>query len=71
MKYFPETSMHESSCTCCQAVRYTGVPVELICPDGYRFKKQVAVPSECDCLGCAEAQKTKAPAKKSSYGTKN
>ncbi|KAL1513261.1 hypothetical protein ABEB36_002690 [Hypothenemus hampei] len=51
-----KTGMHESVCTCCQAVKYESLEVELECEDGYKWMKKVGVPSKCDCLACSEGR---------------
>lgn len=40
--------------------------MEMTCEDGHVFKKQVAVPSACDCLACIGEIK----AKTKTYGRK-
>ncbi|EFN85665.1 Hemocytin [Harpegnathos saltator] len=42
-----------NDCQCCQAEGHTGIIVDLICTDGTRLKKQLAVPTSCSCKSCA------------------
>ncbi|XP_070162344.1 hemocytin isoform X2 [Polyergus mexicanus] len=42
-----------SNCYCCQAKEYIGIIVNLMCEDGRRLKKQLAIPSSCSCQSCA------------------
>ncbi|KAJ3643777.1 hypothetical protein Zmor_026489 [Zophobas morio] len=50
---------HASKCSCCQATKFEYREVELVCGDGYTFKKKVTVPSVCGCEGCAASGFTK------------
>ncbi|XP_065155864.1 hemocytin-like isoform X3 [Atheta coriaria] len=47
------TGKHESVCSCCRALDYKPLLVELTCQDGYKFKKPMSVPSKCGCEGCS------------------
>ncbi|RZC42307.1 hemocytin, partial [Asbolus verrucosus] len=55
--------IHQNQCTCCQATKYETLVVELECEDGSVSKKNVAVPSECGCKGCAASRFTKTATK--------
>ncbi|XP_017781781.1 PREDICTED: hemocytin [Nicrophorus vespilloides] len=48
-----KSGSHESICSCCRATKYSPLLIELTCEDGYKFKKQVAVPTVCGCEGCS------------------
>ncbi|CAG9772868.1 unnamed protein product [Ceutorhynchus assimilis] len=48
------SGLHESVCSCCQAIKYQPLDVELECEDGYKWTKKVAVPSKCNCVACGE-----------------
>ncbi|XP_025836286.1 hemocytin-like [Agrilus planipennis] len=50
-----KTGSHESKCECCQATKYEPLFVELECEDGYKYKKQIAVPVECGCESCSNS----------------
>ncbi|XP_050302983.1 hemocytin [Anthonomus grandis grandis] len=46
------SGLHESICSCCQAVEYQPLEVELTCEDGFTWIKKVAVPAKCECVPC-------------------
>lgn len=52
-----------NDCRCCQVKEYMGLVVNLVCEDGRRLKKQLAMPRVCSCQNCAslenENKKTK------------
>lgn len=45
-------AQYESQCSCCQAVSFTTIFVQLDCEDGYTLTKQIPVPSQCRCSKC-------------------
>ncbi|XP_066254573.1 hemocytin [Euwallacea similis] len=50
-----KSGLHESVCSCCQATDYRSLKVDLVCEDGYKWVKKVAVPSKCGCRSCEGA----------------
>ncbi|KAF5285691.1 hypothetical protein FQR65_LT13076 [Abscondita terminalis] len=54
---------HENECTCCQATQYTSIIVDLVCEDGFIYKKLMRVPSHCGCHGCASEENSKTKTK--------
>lgn len=51
--YFNNENWNQvNNCQCCQVEEYMGIIVNLICEDGKKLKKQLAIPRSCSCQNC-------------------
>lgn len=55
MFFFSVTFHQIKECDCCSVSQTRELPVELICDNGYKFIKNVDVPSDCECSACENA----------------
>lgn len=48
------TFNQDKVCDCCSVSEFNKLSVTLKCHDGHTYKKNISVPSSCDCSACKE-----------------